>query len=248
MGRREEFVDKSSIKDDQETEAVTKAATNPTDPDKEAGDPDGFVWYTFTFRLPYTLGLEFPNEDSWHALTLASRGEGSVWRDPAADEHFGSEPVIRMKFVAHPVEGFDIWPEHGDAVLQALYGSKLLPKGATWPLYGADGSSYEQWVSLETPGSRLVWEDLDDKAYALHRALSALNSFLTAEIIAFGETNVHLITTHDIGAVMLRGAYDASGVWVSLGMMMMHPDVLPASLPKKNMATAAPNSKPGSNM
>ncbi|CAN5312460.1 hypothetical protein BH11ACT4_BH11ACT4_23730 [soil metagenome] len=199
---------------------------------KETG-AEGPAWHTFTLRLPFGLGLD-DEEGTWHTIALGGYRAGGGWRDPAAGAIFGELPEVRFKFLCRPIAGHEVIPEQSGEVLAAIYPSGTRVVEKEWPVYGASAEPYEQWVSMETPNARLKWALDDDSAYAFHRCLNALNQFITAQIIAFGDDRVQPINTHDLDAV-LRESLDLEGQWSFLGPLLMHPDELPTSPPRKNM-------------
>jgi hypothetical protein len=132
--------------------------------------PDGPVVLTFTFKLPFTVGLQDAGE---HVVSLSNE-----WADPDDVAHFGKTPIVRIRLHNRPTDGMALWPLHASDALQSLYGEDLdnLPTAESFtPI----PNSYEQWVTVETPCGRLASESPDDPAFAFHRSLEVLNTFLT---------------------------------------------------------------------
>ena len=88
--------------------------------DKEDGDPGGPLWYTFTFPLPFGLGLNYTGSEEHVVSFQAPEGVSSPWREPGLGEHFGPLPLVRIKFFAKEFEGLVVVPEHVDEVLEAF--------------------------------------------------------------------------------------------------------------------------------
>ena len=201
----------------------------PYDPDSAASgskelasedtppDLEGPVIYTFTFRLPFALGLL--DDVGEHRSYFSDR-----YVDPVAAAHFGEPPYVRMRLRNVPDEHTDLWPEKADQALEWLY-----PEGQrqdTRPRLKLPGA-YEQWVTLETPGALLRSEDLEDRAYAFHRCLSALNVFLLSHDVVYSYPAVHPVSTQEIGPIVIRGAILETGRWIELGPLWMHPESWP---------------------
>jgi hypothetical protein len=183
--------------------------------------PSGPHVVTFTFTLPFTLGLE---DTSGHTMTLEDN-----WADPNDIGHFGRTPTVVIRLHNEELDDQGLWRGDPSRVLQRFYGKRAdeAPQVSLPPL----GKSYEQWVSVETPGARLLSERQDDPAYAFHRCLIVLNSFLAALELAVSDLRITTISTHEIGPVVLRGAFTERGRWVRLTELAMHPDAWPVSTP-----------------
>lgn len=187
-------------------------------------------WITFAFHLPFTLGLGQPDSQI-HTMAIVPDGFDPAaevaWRDPAAAELFGAVPLVRMRFHRQDIQGVPVFPKDGMDAIGVFYDGADLPSDAI-PPFGSGGGMYRQWVSVETPNSRLTWEPEVDDAFAFHRALRALNDFLTAYLWAFGDRPVRPVTTHDIGGIVVSGSYDDAGQWGDFGIILVHPDRIPA--------------------
>jgi hypothetical protein len=146
--------------------------------------------------------------------------------DPNDIAHFGRTPVVRVRLHNEPTNGSELWPERAGNALRSFYGQlDSVPELDDWPPIP---EAYEQWVTLETPSGRLQTEAIDDPAYAFHRALGALNWFLTALDMALGDLSIRAISTRELGGVVFRGALTRTGSWMRLGDLLMHPDSFPA--------------------
>jgi hypothetical protein len=179
-------------------------------------EPEGPLVYTFTCLLPFTLGL--PDQSDRLLRVLGD------WADPSAADDYGA-PYVRIRLHNEPIDGLDLFPSKAHKVIEAFYGEQPAELFPALPLYGA-GIAYEQWVTMETPGSRLASEpieegDGDTGPYAFHRCLRALNAFLAAHVTVFKEPSVRPIDPHALGAFMFRGAFSTDGTWHYLGPMMM---------------------------
>lgn len=199
------------------------------------------AWYTFTFPLPYTMGL---SDDLTHQIAAIDRGmhpqrQLSPWADPQAAKSFGEVPVVRIRFFRRATEGLDMAQPHLNDVIEALYGVAIHFDGSRLPRFGGDGTAYEQWVTLETAATRLVWEPAEDEAYAFHRCVSALEAFIEAYIVAFGMLNVVPLRTQDVGYVVWHGSFDHDNVWSPIGPVLMHIEQLPAYLEPRHIQDEA---------
>jgi hypothetical protein len=183
--------------------------------------PRGPHVVTFTFTLPFTLGLE---DTSGHTMVLEDS-----WSDPNDVGHFGKTPTVVIRLHNEELGDQGLWRGDPTRVLQRFYGKRAdeAPSVSLPPI----GTTYEQWVSVETQGARLKSEREDDPAYAFHRCLVALNSFLMALDLAISDLRITSISTHEIGPVVLRGAFTERGQWIQLGELAMHPDSWPVSEP-----------------
>jgi hypothetical protein len=182
--------------------------------------PKGPVILTFTLKLPFTLGLEDIGE---HVIALPDD-----WADPDDVANFGKTPIVRFRLHNQATDGMALWPIHAPDALQAFYGnSDHLPSIED---FAPIPDSYEQWVTIETPSGRLASESPDDTAYAFHRGLEVLNTFLTVLELAESDRRISRVSTHEIGAVVFRGALTREGNWIRLGDLVMHIDSYPFPL------------------
>ena len=110
-------------------------------------------------------------------------------------------------------------PANAPAAVRRFYGSdyELGPADV-------DPLLYEQWVSLETPAALLVGEDPADGAYAFHRCLPALDTYLQAFALARNDNLVRPISSRELRPIVIVGALSLSGDWTLQSPMLMHPD------------------------
>src|SRR5262249_15710222 len=154
----------------------------------------GPVILTYTFRLPFTLGLE----DKGHQdLFLNER-----WADDDNIAHFGATPAVRIRVVNQETDGLDMWPSRAAEVIARFFGDGDDRHVEFTPLPGA----YEQWITLETPSGMLSSEDPEDGGYAFHRALRVFDLFLTALDLTVSDPRVSSVSTHELGPVVFCGA------------------------------------------
>jgi hypothetical protein len=172
---------------------------------------------TFTFTLPFMLGLE---DTDGHTLAIFDE-----WADPNDIAHHGKVPTVRIRLHNEDIGGRELWMGDPTAALQRFYGDRAAE--APDVIVPSIDKTYEQWISLETPGARLRSESKDDPAFAFHRCLSALNTFLAALDLAVSDLRISTISTHDVGPVVLRGAITKAREWVRVGDLVMHPEALP---------------------
>jgi len=182
--------------------------------------PEGPLILTFTFKLPFTLGIE----DSGQTDLIL---EGS-WADPDDIAHFGKTPIVRLRQHNEPTDGIGFSLTRASNALQEFFGDldESIKEVQFAPIPGA----YEQWVTLETPSARLASEDPDDGAYAFHRALLSLNTFLTGLDLAVSDIRISSVSTTEIGPIVFLGAWTQDGHWARLGDLLMHPDSFPFPL------------------
>jgi hypothetical protein len=176
---------------------------------------------TFTFTLPFSLGLE---DTTGHTMILEDG-----WADPNDVGHFGKTPTVVIRLHNEELDDKGLWLGNPTRVLQRFYGNHAddAPEVSLPPL----GKSYEQWVSVETQGARLKSEREEDPAYAFHRCLIALNGFLAAMELAVSDLRITTVSSHELGPVVLRGAYTEEGRWVQLNELAMHLDAWPVPSP-----------------
>ena len=192
-------------------------AREPTD-DRRAGafrgDPaeTGAFIYTFTFRLPFRMGIS----DDFGQEIVASRVRQGGRRADLREAAIRPAPFV---------------PRHARR-------SQVLPcecAGRRAPLLPGrvrlgpaddkvDPHLYEQWVSLETPAALLTDESPDDGAYAFHRCLSALNVYLQAFALARNDDQVRSISSRELRPIVIVGAMSLTGTWTERGPILMHPD------------------------
>ncbi len=183
--------------------------------------PSGPIILTFTFKLPFGMGLQDGGE---HIFSVRDD-----WANSDDAGHFGMTPMVRMRLHNQSTDGREIWPQHAPDALRRLYGEEVENLSAieNWePI----PDFYEQWVTLETPSGRLASESPDDTAYAFHRCLGMLNTFLTVLELAETDRRLSSVSTHEIGPIVFRGAITRDGNWTRLGDLLMHIDSYPFPL------------------
>lgn len=190
----------------------------------------GPLLLTFTFRLPFTLGLL---DGGAYQMVLTD-----TWADSDDIAHFGNAPIVRIRLHNEVTDGLELWPERAGNALRSFYGDlESLPETDDWPPIP---EAYEQWVTLETPSGRLKIEPPEDAAYAFHRAFRVLNWFLMALDLGVDDWRIRAVSTREIGAVVFRGARAKEGNWTRLGDLIMHPDSFPAPLRPQSVETMKP--------
>ena len=137
-----------------------------TPPSEPVGAPaqTGPFLYTFTFRLPYVLGIRSGFEVTIHAAPYASAHDVDTFARPA---------FVRLRFQNQHIADHKFLPANLAAALATFYAGDVNDLEA-----GKGIQLYEQWVSMETPAVLLVDENPADGAYAFHRGLRFLNLFL----------------------------------------------------------------------
>jgi hypothetical protein len=189
-------------------------------PNDKLDVPEGPLILTFTFKLPFTLGLE---DIGYHDLILAES-----WADPDDIANFGKVPRVRIRLHNEPTDGTELWPVRAANALRSFYTSLDNPPAEEQfaPIPGG----YEQWVTLETPSGLLASEDAEDGSYAFHRSLRALNTFLTGLDLAVSDIRISSVSTREIGPVVFCGALPRDKNWVRVLDLFMHPDSFPFPL------------------
>jgi hypothetical protein len=202
------------------------------------------AWHTFTFRLPFTLGLTYTgNEHHDMLVSPPPDWEGTqVWAEPSSSDAYGPVGIVRLKFYASPESGIEMFPRGLESALHGIYpDSEFRSSDGTWPLLGEDNTDvYEQWVSAETSPNRLSWEDPQDEAFAFHRVLRALNLFLLGYSVGLGNTRVRQIAPEDLDPVVAHGKWTLATGWFDPGVLIMPLEWTPKPLPMLDLSTAAP--------
>jgi len=85
----------------------------------------------------------------------------------------------------------------------------------------------------------LISEDPADGAYAFHRCLAALNTYLQAFAIARNDNLVRPISSRELRPIVIVGALSLSGDWTLQSPMLMHPDGKARSLTSRPVAERA---------
>lgn len=182
--------------------------------------PQGPLILTFTFKLPFMLGLL---DGGAYQMVLHD-----TWAEQDDIAHFGRLPTVRIRLHNEPTDGLDLWPKRAGNALRSFFGNLEDRSDLTdWP---AIPGIYEQWVTLETPSGRLKMENSEDAAYAFHRAFHVLNAFLMTLDLAMSDPSIRAVTTQEIGPIVFRGAWTRDGKWQRLADVLMHPDSFQAPL------------------
>jgi hypothetical protein len=202
-------------------------------PDGQQGmiSPDGPI-VTFTMQIPSPLGL---NDDSIFVVEPFG-----TWADNRAASIFGDKPYVLMRFCNVPTEDYDPYPHRGNEVLKKHYNFTLEDEEFESGEGHADYGAYEQWVSMETPNVRLDNEEPLDEAFAFHRCLEVLSNLLRAHYLVYSDSRIRPITTHDVGAVVFLGEFEAADgkmEWHFRRELYMHPDSLPGFPVDKDIET-----------
>jgi hypothetical protein len=170
----------------------------------------GHFFYTFTLRLPFVLGIsDNVNYEVASPVTF---------RDLADREVFGRDPSVRIRIFNAPIADRKAKPANLIRAVTHFYNTTPAdsePEGI---------ELYEQWVSVETPGVFLHGENETDPAFAFHRCLFTLNTFLTAFALARADDQIRPISARELRPIVVIGSYNLDGSWSLHGEMLMHPD------------------------
>jgi hypothetical protein len=183
----------------------------PLDPRSIVSEPEtGPYLYTFTFRLPFELGVA---DNSDHDLTVP---EDYVNQDEA--KVFDRAPFVRVRIFNAEIPDRKFAPANLPTAIEHFYGPEC-------GLGDTDGKHlYEQWVTLETPAVFLSRERWWDPSYAFHRSIFAFNVFLEAFALARDKDWVRPVSTRELRPIVMLGRLDLDGAWTEEGLMLMHPD------------------------
>lgn len=183
-----------------------------TPPSEPVGSPaqTGPFLYTFTFRLPYVLGIRSGFEVTINTAPYASASHVDT---------FARSPFVRIRFLNQHIADYKFLPANLSSALVTFYGGDVPDIEA-----GKGIQLYEQWVSIETPAVLLVNENPAEGAYAFHRGLQFLNLFLAAYGLARQDNAMRPISSRELRPVIMTGHLDLEGVWKEQGLMLMHPD------------------------
>jgi Apea-like HEPN len=195
----------------------------PPDPRSIVSEPEtGPYLDTFTFRLPFVLGvLDSFTHDLSIPTDYAHGDDGKV---------FGTPPFVRVRIFNADIPDRKFAPANLPSAIKHLYGAETY-SGDT-----DDGHLYEQWVTLETPAVFLSHEQHWDPAYAFHRSILALNVFLEAFALARDKDWVRPISSRELRPVVVIGRLDLDGTWTEQGPMLMHPDAKDRPLTSRPVA------------
>jgi hypothetical protein len=204
-----------------------RPAATPTDDSDDAEFPaepvemEGSFVYTFTLKLPFTLGVAESEQIDFSV--------GEQWADPDDVAQFGEYPQVRLRVHNEPTPTRQLWTTTMERALASFYGDLSTVTGPDFELL--ERPDYEQWISLETSSGRLASEaDSNDPNYAFHRCMNALNAFLTALDLISKDARITSVSTRELGGIVFCGVRPIGQPWKPLGSMIMHPDSLPVSL------------------
>ena len=172
--------------------------------------------YTFTFRLPFVLGVADPPD---HQLELPSD-----YANEQDMEVFQRRPFVRLRFFNAPIADRKFWPVNMPAAVEYFY------RGDIGVPNQEGGHLYEQWISAETPAAFLAGESRTDPAYAFHRSYFTLNLFLQAFALARGSDWVRPVSVRELRPIVTIGRLDLTGQWEYASPMLMMPDAKPRDL------------------
>jgi hypothetical protein len=165
---------------------------------------------TFTFRLPFVLGVaDCPDHEVALPVGYANEDDAGV---------FGERPYVRVRDFNAPISDFKFWPVNMPVAVHHFY------QGDIGAPHAEGVRLYEQWTSLETPAVFLVGERQTDPAYAFHRSVGALNLFLQAFALARVDDLVRPVSTREMRPIVTVGRLTLAGRWEHVGAMLMHPD------------------------
>jgi Apea-like HEPN len=191
---------------------------DPLEPD--APETGAFL-YTFTFRLPFVLGISDNFDQTIEFRTGYANREDSLL--------FQGHPFVRLRLFNAPTADRKFWPANMGPAIKCFYGIDI---GS-----GDEGDGrYEQWITLETPAAFLWGEEQTDGAYAFHRSLTALSLFLQAFALARDDDRVRPISSRELRPIVMVGSLGLDGNWACTGPMLMHPDAKPRVLSRWSVA------------
>ena len=210
----------SLVRLNQQSDArVTRRIVSATRPPRdERFEPDsretGPFLYTFTFRLPFVLGVsdDFDQTIQFH-MGYATQEDSRL---------FEGLPFVRLRLFNAPIADRTFSPANMAPAVRRFYDVDIGPGD------DRDGEfRYEQWVTLETPAAFICGEEQTDGAYAFHRSLNALSLFLQAFSLARDDDQVRPISARELRPIVMIGALDLDGNWTCTGPMLVHPDAKP---------------------
>lgn len=191
------------------------------------------VWHTYTFMLPFRLGLsDTRGEHCLLALPhwVAPTSITNPWTEEDGDTRFGTLPLVKLRFSTQYDEGYEFEPRLLGNALDAFYGAGAYVAHADTEPFRVK-EIYEQWVTIETQACRLQWET--DEPYSFHRSLRYRNIFLAAYSIKFGDDQISPVATSELGWIVTRGYRDDRKQWHYDGPILMHPDRMPGVPPER---------------
>ncbi len=171
---------------------------------------------TFTARIPFLLGVP---DDLGHTISSPH-----PFVDPEAARAFGPGPFVNIRVFAQRTAGIIARTAGASAALKHFY-DRDVPPGTPHQFAEAELASYEQWVTLETPGALVAYENPADDAYTFHRCLSGFNIFIRSVMVATQDPRLRPVVQHDFAPAVTVGALMLdSGTWHHVTDLMMFPD------------------------
>ena len=204
--------------------------TRPSSHEPFDSDPPetGPFLYTFTFRLPFVLGISdsFDQTIQFH-VGYANRGDSLL---------FEGLPFVRLRLFNAPIADRKFSPANMELAIKRFYAVDI--RTGDDP---DDEFRYEQWVTLETPAAFILGEQQTDAAYAFHRSLNALCLFLQAFAMARDDDQVRPISVRELRPIVMIGSLGLDGEWTCAGPMLIHPDAKPRRLSSRPVAEHVSN-------
>lgn len=179
------------------------------------GLPEPYV-ATFTGRIPFLLGVP---DELGHMISSPH-----PFVDPDATRTFGPGPTVNIRVFAHRTPGITTRLTGAPEALRHFYNGSF---PSETPSRFAEGklASYEQWVTLETPGALAVDENPADHAYTFHRCMRYFNYFIRSVMVATQDPRLRPVVQHDFAPAVTIGArLVGSGGWHYISDMMIFPD------------------------
>lgn len=170
----------------------------------------------FTARIPFLLGVP---DDLGHTISSPH-----AFVDPDATQMFGPRPVVNIRVFAQRTSGITTRTPGASGAIRHFYDGGF---PAETPERFAEGklASYEQWVTMETPGALAVDENPADRGYTFHRCLRCLNIFIRSVMVATQDPRLRPVVQHDFAPAVTVGAWlPGAGVWRYVSDLMMFPD------------------------
>ncbi len=195
------------------------------DPAEIASPPEtGQFLYTFTFRIPFVLGVadNYSTQIQW-PVSYVNEEEATV---------FPEMPFVGIRIFNAEIADQKFAPANVSAALRHFYG-----QDGTSHETGGD-NLYEQWITLETPATFLEGEQQWDPAFGFHRGLRALNLFLQGFALERGDDRIRPISSRELRPIVVVGKIGLDGAWTEVSPMLMHPDAKQRKLGSRSMASA----------
>lgn len=171
---------------------------------------------TFTARIPFLLGVP---DDLGHTISSPH-----PFVDHEATQAFGPRPIVNVRVFAKRTAGIIARTAGASEALKHFY-NRDVRAGTPGRFAQGELASYEQWVTLETPGALAAGENPADDAYTFHRCLSCFNIFIRSVMVATQDPRLRPVVQHDFAPAVTVGALMLdSGSWHHVTDLMMFPD------------------------